>query len=363
MISNFHADDHGLLVIELGDEDRATLRDAARALSVHDPVRATENYVTEAQIQAARLSEATRRALLAFRRSGSDSGGLLVRGMPIDEVPETPTETDQPMGIGLPAAAVMSVLVATLGEQYGFQPEREGKIVQDVLPVAGEERIQSSISSDVRLKDHVEMAFSEYRADFVVLACLRPDHDRIASTTLASGHRALALLDADTVEVLRQQRFKTAVDESFLRSSNYSETIWIGPIAVLAGEKERPRLRVDFAETRSIDDDETAATALLALREAAVSIAIEVLLKTGDVLVVDNRHALHGRTPFRARGDGLDRWLLRTYLTRDLARSESVRPGNGRVIDTDYRTGPGVLDPSVDRPPDNTQYTAKHGMN
>jgi L-asparagine oxygenase len=344
MTNNTYIDDQGLLVIELGDGDRATLLNAANLLSRHDPIGATESYVAEAQIQAACLSGSTRRALLDFRRFGSDSGGLLIRGMPIGEVPATPTTTDRPIGIGLPAAAVMSVLVASLGEQYGFQPERNGQIVQDVLPVAGEERIQSSISSDVRLKDHVEMAFSEYRSDYVVLACLRPDHDRIAGTTLAAGHRVLGLLDADTVEVLRQQRFKTAVDESFLRSCGYGERIWIGPIAVLAGEKERPRLRADFAETLGMDDDQTAATALLALREAAVSVAVKVLLEAGDVLIVDNRHAFHGRTPFQARSDGRDRWLLRTYLTRDLARSRSVRPGDRRVIDTDYSAGPDVLD-------------------
>jgi L-asparagine oxygenase len=350
MISSVHTDEHDLLVVELGDEDRAALRDAARVLSEHDPVRDVESFVADVQIQAARLSEPTRRALHAFRRFGSDSGGLLIRGMPIDDVPATPMTADGPVGIRLPAAAIMSVLAATLGEQYGFKPDRDGQIVQDVVPVLGEERIQSSISSDVRLKDHVEMAFSEFRPDFVMLACLRPDHDRIAGTTLASGRRTLALLDASTAEVLRQQRFKTAVDESFLRSSGYSEQIWIGPIAVLEGGERRPSLRADFAETCGLDGDEAAAKALLALRESAVSVAVKVQLKAGDVLVVDNHHAFHGRTPFQARGDGLDRWLLRTYLTRDLARSESQRPGDERVVDTDYRTGPGLLDPMVEVP-------------
>jgi L-asparagine oxygenase len=345
-----HIDDQGLLVIELGGEDCTALRDAAGVLRQHDPVRAAESYAAEAQIQAARLSGSTRRALLAFRRFGSDSGGLLIRGMPIGEVPATPTRADRPVGIGLPEAATMSVLVAALGEQYGFKPDRDGQIVQDVLPVPGEERIQSSISSDVRLKDHTEMAFSEFRPDFVVLSCLRPDHDRIAGTTLASGRQALALLDPGTAEVLRQRRFKTAVDESFLRSSGYSEPIWIGPIAVLGGEKMRPWLRADFAETRAMDDDEIAEMAILALREAAASVAITVLLEPGDVLVVDNHRAFHGRTPFQARGDGSDRWLLRAYLARDLTRSEDLRPGDGRVIDTDYRAGPGVLDPSAALP-------------
>ncbi|HEU4694480.1 MAG TPA: TauD/TfdA family dioxygenase, partial [Vicinamibacterales bacterium] len=211
MTSDVHPDERGVLVLRLSEEDRAGLEDAARALMAHDPVGAPENFVAEAQIQAARLSEPTRRALLAFRRFSSDSGGLLIRGMPIGEVPATPETTDRAAGIGLPAAAVLSVLVAALGDQYGYRPDRDGQIVQDVIPVAGEERIQSSISSDVRLKDHTEMAFSDYRPDFVVLACLRADHEGIGGTTLSSGSKAVALLDPETVEVLRQRRFKTAV--------------------------------------------------------------------------------------------------------------------------------------------------------
>jgi hypothetical protein len=42
-----------------------------------------------------------------------------------------------------------------------------------------------------------------------------------------------------------------------------------------------------------------------------------VTLDEGDLLVVDNRRALHGRVPFEARHDGSDRWLLRAYVWAD----------------------------------------------
>jgi L-asparagine oxygenase len=61
-----------------------------------------------------------------------------------------------------------------------------------------------------------------------------------------------------------------------------------------------------------------------------------VRLRPGDIVLIDNHHALHGRTPFTPRWDGLDRWLLRTFVARDLAASEDVRPGDGRIIDTDF---------------------------
>ena len=59
-------------------------------------------------------------------------------------------------------------------------------------------------------------------------------------------------------------------------------------------------------------------------------------VEPGDLLIVDNHGALHGRTPFSRRGDGRDRWLLRTFVARDLARSAKDRPGNGRIVQLDY---------------------------
>ena len=58
--------------------------------------------------------------------------------------------------------------------------------------------------------------------------------------------------------------------------------------------------------------------------------------KPGDLLVIANDRAWHGRTRFTPRWDADDnRWLLRTSIMRDLARSGPHRPGGGRVIDID----------------------------
>jgi L-asparagine oxygenase len=69
----------------------------------------------------------------------------------------------------------------------------------------------------------------------------------------------------------------------------------------------------------------------------------DTYLEAGDLLLIDNHDTFHGRTSFRCHGDGTDRWLLRTFITRDLSRSRVHRPGNGRIVDTDYTKGPNVL--------------------
>jgi clavaminate synthase/L-asparagine oxygenase len=63
-----------------------------------------------------------------------------------------------------------------------------------------------------------------------------------------------------------------------------------------------------------------AGDALDALRRVCADPAArhEVRLGPGDLLVIDNARCAHARSPFQARFDGLDRWLHRVYVRRDI---------------------------------------------
>jgi L-asparagine oxygenase len=296
-----------------------------------------EEFVIRAQRHASRLPIGLIESLRAFRRYGSPTGAFLVSGCPFFEIPATPEDPTAGVGTTLQAAGVLSIIAAVLGDQYGFKPEMSGHLIQDIVPVAGFEQTQQSISSAANLDMHVESAFTDDRPDYVALFCLRADHEKIAGTVLSPVEALLPRLSERAMEVLRQPRFKTTVDASFLQGIGSSEPIYVGPLRVLTGSAHRPRIRADFAETTGLDV--AAQAALDELRECAIAAAAEIRLKPGDLLFVDNHRAFHGRTPFRARWDGADRWLLRAFVTKDLARSEAHRPGDGRIVDTDYSTG------------------------
>jgi hypothetical protein len=79
--------------------------------------------------------------------------------------------------------------------------------------------------------------------------------------------------------------------------------------------------------------DTEARAALTALADAIASTYTSVVLEAGDLLVIDNHRAVHGRSEFRARFDGTDRWLQRTFVVDELA---TIADREGSVVTTRF---------------------------
>src|SRR5690606_35818967 len=83
------------------------------------------------------------------------------------------------------------------------------------------------------------------------------------------------------------------------------------PAALLFGDPESPCLRIDAPYTTAVADDGEAAEALAAIVDELTRAQQDVVVGQGDVLIVDNYRAVHGRRAFLPRFDGTDRWLKR----------------------------------------------------
>ena len=203
----------------------------AEAVMKYSYITQPEKWVLASQLVAARLPVRLREELHGFRRFGNPAGGLLFRPLPLgDSIPRTPHVADNTRAPELLATGATSVLIAALGEQYGFMPELGGKLFQSILPMMGAEKSQRSVGSELYLLDHIEMAFTAFRADYVVLTCVRADHHGAAGTAVASIDNILPLLDARTRSILSEPRFRTTVDESFLIGwGETDKTIWVDP--------------------------------------------------------------------------------------------------------------------------------------
>jgi L-asparagine oxygenase len=266
-------------------------------------------------------------ALVAFADRADRSGALLLRGAPVGEVPPTPPSPTSAGGANPWSEFALLTVARRLGQPVGYQPEHGGRLVQNIVPTQQGATLQVSTSSRVTLMFHTETAFHPHRPRYLLLLCLRGDPSAV--TTLASIHDIVDVLPESTVAVLREPRFRTAVDASFLdgRPSPLTD-----PRPILSGTAEEPTFIFDEDLTTGIDEESQAAVeaVIAAIREVEGG----VVLEAGDLLVVDNNVSVHGRSPYEPRFDGTDRWLQRTFVVSDLAPSASDRVG--RVITTHF---------------------------
>jgi L-asparagine oxygenase len=276
------------------------------------------------------LPTRAREALAAFRVDSGADAALHLRDLPLGDIPTTPPTPTSRRGEGLDSEVLIREAAGLLGHAVGYRPEHGGRLVQNIVPTRQGASDQVSTSSAVDLMFHTETAFHPHRPHYLLLLTLRGDP--AAGTRLASVGELIDALDPDTVDLLFEPRFRTAVDASFL--DGHPGRVG-APRPVLRGERDDPVLVFDVDLTTGIDPEAQGAVEQLT---AAIRARHRTLvLEHGDLLAIDNHRAVHGRTSFAPRFDGSDRWLQRAFVVDDLGPSEAQR--DGLVITTDFSLG------------------------
>lgn len=302
----------------VGDSFEHAVPDA----SVSDPL-----FIAAAGRANRLLPSAVHDALCDFADTPSRSGAVLIRGVPVGQLPPTPPSPITPCDKNHWTEFVLLSAARRLGHPVGYLPEHSGDVVQNIVPTRSAADRQVSTSSKVRLEFHTEAAFHPHRPRYLLLFCLRGDP--LAATTLCSVRDVLDHLDIGVENVLREPRFATGVDESYL--GHRSDALG-APMSVISGPRGTERFCFDGDLMRGLDPE--AVQALEELRRSVDATQRSVILEQGDLLIVDNSISVHGRSPFTPRFDGTDRWLQRTFVVSDLAPSANDRVG--RVIATSF---------------------------
>lgn len=293
---------------------------ALRPALIDDPA-----WLDQVRLLSCRLPVRLQAAIRRFRHDPGVDGTLRVGGLPLPAIlPDTPAEYESVERVPSPAAAVQVMLGLQLGEVVAYRDENSGALVQNVVPVPGYEYGQCSAGSAAMLELHTENAFHPFRPDVIGLLCLREDHERRAGTMFASTRNALPRLDLLDRRVLHEARFVSTPTTSFTAGATARAH------AVLGGSVDDPDLCVDFAVTTGVDIE--ARQVLGRLRRALLEVSEAIVLRPGELVFADNRVTVHGRTRFRPRYDGRDRWLHRVQVQLDHRRSRTHRDGGGAVL-------------------------------
>jgi len=303
--------------LELTDEDVGAIRPLVKEIASHHGSVEDADFLDSASTYAQELPRRLRAFLNAFRLT-EPSGVCLVSDYPVDDskIGRTPAHWRKGPGRSstMEEEVFLNLCGALLGDVVAWGHQRDGLICQDLVPIEGHENEMIGSGSERELVWHTEDARYSYRGDYIGLMCLRnPD---AVPTTFASIDEVQ--LDPDQIEILFEARFVFRPDPSHPADSEREKA------PVLFGDSGSPYVRfdpycMDWPET------EEAQSAMDYLIKAIEDNLTSVTLLPGECLFIDNYKAVHGRSSFRARFDGTDRWLKRINIARDLRRSRGVR--------------------------------------
>ena len=308
--------------IDLDSRERCSVSRLARQLAAE----ATGGSASLAQLTA-RAAASLPSCLTDLRSevlaaSGSRSHWI-VRGLPIDQqaLEATPESWRERSAEVTPEECVLLLLARALGDVFAWADQQGGAVVHDIVPAAGEENSMLSSSSTKEMSLHTEDAFFAERADLILLLCLRnPSH----APTYIADIRDVAL-SQELARLVRSPRYRFVPDDSHDGSGPRADPGGFPvvppaaqreskPSVLISGDDADPSIRFD-GDYIDTPGDDAASKAVKALDRALHAVHMKVVLRPGELLIVDNNRCVHGRGGFRASHNGNDRWLKRVNVS------------------------------------------------
>ena len=212
--------------------------------------------------------------------------------------------------------------------------------INQVVPVQGKETMFANYGSRVNLSWHrdggADVLGQEHEHTLpskVALFCVRHDHEKMAETHFVDNRTLCSALSPDDLDALTTEPvlFKMRDTDNVSRTSGAAEglpSFQLDDDTLLAADKHRLFFKqphpciggtpewpvVSIQQDRAVNTSMTtprAAAAYERLRETASEVGFALKLEQGDLCIVNNNGALHGRSAYPPRFDGEDRWLQR----------------------------------------------------
>jgi len=275
--------------------------------------------------------------LINFVENGNEDGFLLISGINIDEnIPDTPSNNTFKIGETTILAKIQAIILSFISDIIAYEAEGYGCIFQDIVPTKKMKMEQTSLGSGTELEIHTEQAFSKLRPDILSLACLRGDLNAITYTLPIET--IIDNLSHEEIELLKQPFWKTGVDLSFkIDGHEFADGDIRGPFPIFNIDySSNNRYNLVFDQDLMFGINEEAQQLVEKIVDIYYRYRRKHNLKPGEIFIIDNQHAVHGRSPFKPKYDGKDRFLIRCFSVFDYQYSSYARPSDSRVVSAIY---------------------------
>lgn len=263
---------------------------------------------------------------------------ILVKGFLINNNFKTPLTNTESIGEKTVLSKIQAILTSYISELIAYEGESSGKLFQDIVPIQNMSTEQSSVSSKNELEIHTEQAFSKLKPDILTLACLRSANS--AFTYILPVKYILKNITPEEHDLLMQPLWYFGIDYSFkVNNNDFIDGNTRGPFPILSvnndiNDNNKAYLLFDQNLITGITDE--ANEIIKKTVNIYYTYRLQYCLESGDILLINNNIAVHGRSPFIANYDGNDRFLIRCFGTFDLTKSLYARTNNNRIVNAIY---------------------------
>jgi len=204
---------------------------------------------------------------------------MLIRNLPIEHSNE-----------------ILLKIAYRLGRPLCYTGERNGQVIHEIRPKIEFQGKKSSLGFDQNLDLHTEMAFHHIRPNFVLLFCVRNFGTK---TYLCSHEKILGKLNPITKKLLSFPHF--CIHPPFSYSKPYIPE-WK---PILKNQK------IIMANHCTIEfKNDMAKKAYETIKKISEEQKSGIILRSGDLLIIDNQGYVHGRSKFNHN----NRLLKRAYV-------------------------------------------------
>lgn len=231
-------------------------------------------------------------------------------------IPDTPPNNKCKVGEKTILAKIQTLFMSFISNLVSYEAEGYGRIFQDIVPDILMANQQSSVGSNKELEIHTEQAFSKLKPDFLSLSCIRGDSS--ALTYILPLESILLHLDEPDKKLLQQPLWKIGVDYSFKQNGiEFIDGNERGPIPIITTninnvDAEQCTLLV-FDQDLMIGITEEANDIIKKITNIYYEHRIQHCLQPGEIIIINNNKAVHGRSGFAPKYNGKDRFLIRCF--------------------------------------------------
>jgi L-asparagine oxygenase len=319
-----------VLEVRISDELRDKIGDLIQTIG-SSPYDELEEFIVEMRKGIGLLPSKLLHRVFEFKGWGTDSpAAIYFKNLPTDKnLPNTPADSRRALDkTSFMSEGNMMLIGCLLGYPFGYALEKDGEIIQNLCPIESRRKTASSEGFDYELLLHTDDAFHPRRPDYLMLYCVRPDHENEAATLVSGIQGALEKVGEAKRRILRSPLYLFRAPDSWNNRVPFQNEG--RPIVV--GHETSPLAMLSFNRGIITPLSSEAEEALESLGNALNESQRLVYLNPGELLVLNNYKAAHGRTTYKSRFDGHDRWLQRVFLLEDLWKEPSDPAFPSRVF-------------------------------